>query len=237
MNSLLALLLAAQSFAGGETLDYDLVWLKIVGGSMRMTIAPQPGDATRYRITSIAASSKSFARIYRVRDEIQSFVDRTDFSTVRYEKRLREGGKSKEDVTTIANEVATRTRPGKTPQQVAVGRPVFDPLSLVYHLRDLQLTPGSVHRFPVFADGKLYTLEAVVKGRETLETPAGRFNTVAVQPKTSSGGLFRDEDSQLTIWYSDDARHLPVRIRSELKVGSITATLRAVRPGVTAIEP
>ena len=32
----------------------------------------------------------------------------------------------------------------------------------------------------------------------------------------SAGGLFADEDSKLTIWYSDDARHLPVRVRSDV---------------------
>jgi hypothetical protein len=237
MTPLFALLLALQSFAAGETLDYDLVWLKIAGGSMRMTIAPQPDDTTRYRITSVAASSKSFARIYSVRDEIQSYVDRSDFSTVRYEKRLREGGKRKEDITTIANNVATRNRPGKTSQQVRVTRPVFDPLSLVYHIRGLDLTPGKVHRFNAFADGKTYVLEAVVKGRESLETPAGRFDTIAVQPQMLGGGIFGDDDSQLTIWYSADARRLPVRIRSEVKVGTITATLRSVTSGVTKLEP
>jgi Protein of unknown function (DUF3108) len=50
------------------------------------------------------------------------------------------------------------------------------------------------------------------------------------------GGLFRGEGT-LTIWYTDDARHTPVRIRSELKVGSITANLRAIHTGVSALEP
>ena len=234
---ILALLLAAQNFAAGETLDYNLVWLKVAGGSMRMTIGPQAGDATHYRITSIAKSSGSFALFFSVRDEIESFVDRGDFSTIRYEKHLKEGGKRKDDVTTIVNKIATRKRPNKDTEEVGVTRPVFDPLSVIFHLRDVELTPGTVHRFSVFADGKLYTLEAHVTGRETIDTPAGRFNTIAVQPKMLAGGIFRDEDSDLTIWYSDDARRLPVRIRSEVKVGTITATLRSVQTGVTAVEP
>jgi hypothetical protein len=114
---------------------------------------------------------------------------------------------------------------------------VFDPLSLLYHLRELDLTPGKTHRFAVFADGKIYTLEANVTGRRRLETPAGTFNTVIVEPKMQGGGVFRDEDANLTIWYTDDARHIPVRIRSEVKVGTITATLRAIRVGITTIEP
>ncbi len=71
--------------------------------------------------------------------------------------------------------------------------------------------------------------------REVLTTPAGRFNTVVIEPKMSSAGVDRDE--RLWIWYSDDERRLPVRIRTEVNFGAITATLRAVTPGVGAIDP
>lgn len=236
---LLVLLLAIQNFSAGETLDYDVTWIAIAGGSMRMTIAPQPGDPSHYRMTSMTESNSAFAKIYAVRDEIESVVDRKDFSTLHYNKHLVEGGKEKDDSTAIdeKTKLATRERPGKETEKVAVPKPVFDPLSLVYHLRELDLTPGKVHRFRVFADGKLYTLEATVTGREAIETPAGKFNTVIVEPRMAAGGLFRDENATLTIWYTDDARHIPVKISSDVKVGAITATLRGVRTGVTSIEP
>jgi len=74
--------------------------------------------------------------------------------------------------------------------------------------------------------------------RETLNTPFGTFKAVSVEPRMKGrGGLFRDDNSRLLIWYTDDARHLPLRIRSELKFGSITATLRVVSSGVKSIEP
>ena len=41
----------------------------------------------------------------------------------------------------------------------------------------------------------------------------------------------------MTIWFTDDARHVPVRIRSELKVGSITANLRSMHAGVGDPDP
>lgn len=228
-----------DSFNAGETLDFDLTWLGITGGALRMTIAPQPSDPTHYRLTSIAKSKGTFARIFSVRDEIVSYVNLSDFSTIRYEKHLNERGRRKDDITIIDEHrrIATRRRPGKQTQEISVTKPVFDPLSLVYHLRRLELTPGKVHHFNVFADGKLYTLAANVTGRERMETPAGTFDTVSVEPKMQSGGLFRDENSRMTIWYTDDARHIPVRIRSEVKVGTINALLRSVRAGVTAIEP
>lgn len=224
-----------QIFGRGETLDFSLTWLRMSGGSARMTVAPAAGDSSKLRITSIAQTSPSFSRFYRVRDEIETVVDRSTFSTLHYRKLLHEGKRNKDETTVIdpAKHLAVR----RGDEYVTVPTPVFDPLSLVYHLRRLDLTPGKVHRFPVFADGKLYTLQAVVKERATLTTPAGTFKTVVVQPQMETGGIFRDEKGKLTIWYSDDPRHLPVRISSDVKIGTITATLRGVTNGAASVEP
>lgn len=244
---LATMLIASPAFAPtlesvivpGETLDYNLTWLHITGGRLRTTIALVPNDPTRVRITFIARSSSSFAFIFKVRDQIESIVSRADLSTLRYEKHLNERGRIKDDTTIIdeRRRIATRRRPNHETQEIIVPKPVFDPLSLLYHLRELDLTPGKTHRFAVIADGKIYTLEANVTRRQRLETPAGTFNTVVVEPKMQGGGVFRDEDATLTIWYTDDARHIPVRIRSEVKLGPINATLRAIRVGITTIEP
>jgi hypothetical protein len=235
--------IAAQSvvektFAAGETLDYSVTWLGFTGATARMTIAPAAGGG--FRLTSIAASTSGFARVYKVRDEIESIVS-SHFSTAGYHKHLNERGRIKDDQTKVdeTSKVATRTRPGKPVQQIRITTPLFDPLSLVYHLRTLDLSPGKVHRFTVLADGKVYTLVATVLRRETLQTPAGKFHCVTVEPKMQGGGLYGDDDddSSLLISYSDDEFHIPVRIRSEVKVGTITATLRTIRSGVSSVEP
>jgi len=228
------LLLGAESsvdgiFSRGETLDYDLVWLHLSGGKARMTVSPQLADATKLHISSLAQSSSTFSRIYKVRDQIDTIVDRATFSTVRYHKDLREGSSHKSEVVTYANGVATRK--GKT---YDVPTPVFDPLSLVYYMRTQELSPGKTMRFTVFADKKLYDVVATVTKRETIETPLGMFKTLVVEPDMRGGGLYRDEDSKLTIWYTDDERHLPVRIRSDVKIGTITMTIRGVSAGVSS---
>jgi hypothetical protein len=220
-------------FAQGETLDYNLAWLKITGGTARMTIAPADEERSSFRITSIAKSSPGFSRIFKVRDEIETTVAASDFSTLRYVKRLDERGDKIEEVTVVEDGVATRTR--KKVKKVRVPRPVFDPISVIYYLRGLDLSPGKVHELTVVADGKLYTVQARVKRRETIQTPAGRFATVLVEPEMISGGVAREE--KMFIWYSDDERRLPVRIRTEIKVGAITATLRGVQSGVTSSDP
>lgn len=221
-----------STFLSGETLDYELKWLKITGGSARMTIAPLGDD--RLRITSVGKSSPGFSRFFKVRDEIETIVAKDDFSTLRYLKKLDEQGDKHEELTTIADGVAARTRHAKV-KTVKVPRPVYDPISLIYHIRTLDLSPGKKHDFTVIADGRVYNVHANVVRRETLTTPAGEFKTVVVEPKMESGGVTREE--RLWIWYSDDERRIPVRIRTEVNFGAITATLRGISPGVGSIDP
>lgn len=219
-----------QKFIAGETLDYNLTWLKITGGTARMTIEP---DGDTFRITCIAQSSPSFSRFYRVRDEIETTVAKEDFSTLRYVKRLDEDGDKMEEVTVIEDGVATRTR--KKARKTRVSRPIFDPISVVYQLRTRDLTPGKSYDFDLIADGKLYTVHAKVVRREKVQTPAGTFDCVRVEPTMTTAGVQRQE--RLFLWYTDDERKIPVRIRTEVKIGAITATLRGTAAGVTSHDP
>jgi Protein of unknown function (DUF3108) len=228
-----AVLALSQAFGEGETLDYNLTWMRITGGTARMTIAPVQNDEELLRITSVGKSSTGFSRIFKVHDEIESIVARRDFSTLKYTKRIDENGDKKVEITTVENGVATRTR--KKVKKVDVPRPVYDPISIIYHLRTLDLSVGRTHELTVVADGKLYNVRAKVTRRETLQTPAGKFQTVVVEPRMESGGVEREE--KLYIWYSDDDRHIPVRIRTDVNFGSITATLRRIGNGVTSTQP
>lgn len=221
-----------DTFRGGETLDYNLQWTRISGGSARMTIAPLNGE--RYRITSVGKSGAFFSRFFKVRDEIESVVTQHTFATLQYHKILDERGKKKDELTVIDHEKHLATRKGKV---LEVPERVFDPLSLIYYLRMLDLNPGTSHEFTIVADGRIYVVHANVTGRETITTPAGKFDCVIVEPKmASTAGVFRDDQNRLLIWYSDDERRLPVRIRSDVNIGSITATLRGITPGVTSTE-
>lgn len=219
------------SYAKGETLDFTVSYMKVAGGTARMTIAPQ--DEKTWRITSIVKSGGGLARFFKIRDEIETIVDRKDFSTLRYVKRLDERGDKIEEITTVEDGIATRKR--KKIKKVPVSRPVFDPFSVIYHFRRLELAPGKMYELNLISDGKLYEVHGRVVRREKVTTPMGTFDALLVEPEMVSGGTQREE--RLFIWYSDDERHLPLRIRTEVKFGSVTATLKSVTAGVTSTDP
>ena len=239
-----------QNFARGETLDYTLEWVHITGGKARMTIAPYSVDPTKYRITSVASSTSGFSRIYKVKDELESIVERSNFSTTRYMKHIHEGSTRKDEITVIANGVATRK--GKTynvPSPVFVNAPpladywgqLIAPYANPYGGAALPYVPrGYTPQQVKGAYGLGSTTlngSAYVRRTETIGTPMGEFKCLVVEPDMQGGGLYKDEDSKLTLWYSMDARHLPVRVRSDVKIGSITMTLSGARDGVTSTDP
>jgi hypothetical protein len=205
-------------FSDGEILEFSLTWLRMAGGHATMSITPA-GDT--WRIESRASSNAVFDTIYRVRDEITSIVDRATFSTLSYEKKLLERRRSKHSVTTIDTTRHVATHEGK---EIAVEPVVYDPLSVVYHLRRLELVPGERILLTLVEDGRTYPIAVEVLRRETLSTPAGVFRTIVVEPRMQTG-VFRDGEADLVIWYSDDELRLPLRIRSKLRAGTITATL------------
>lgn len=212
-------------FRDGERIEYSLSWLGVVGGSALMTVVPQ-GEVIR--IDSVAKSEGAIGKLYPVRDVIRSLITRADFSTLRFEKTLNERGRSKRELTELDPKSGTGKRKGK---QFTYQAPVLDPLSTIYYLRTLDLTPGSRHTMRLLADGKDYEIEAIVLRRENLVIDGTTFDTWLVEPKMTRGGIFRDENNRLLIWFTADERRVPVRIRSELEFGNITATLRKSRLG------
>lgn len=212
-------------FTNGERIEYSLSWLGVVGGTAVMTVDPSKDVI---RITSEAKTQGAIARLYPVRDIIRTLITRDNFSTLRYEKTLNERGRSKQELTELDPRSGKGRRKGK---EFTYRAPVLDPLSTIYYLRTLDLTPGKRHTMRLLADGKDYEIEAVVHAREKIDVEGQLFDTWLVEPKMTQGGIFRDENNRLLIWFTADARRVPVRIRSELEFGSITATLRRTRLG------
>lgn len=210
-------------FRSGEEIVYSLSWLGIVGGTATMTVDPA-GETIRFY--SLAESQGFLGRLYPVRDEIESVVDRSTFSTLRFAKELNERGRSKSEATVLDPERKVALHEG---DQIPFEPPIYDPLSSIYYLRTLDLTPGKRHLLTMIADGKIYELEVLVLRREKLQIDGSVFDTILVEPKMRRGGIFRDENQRLLIWYTADQRRVPVRIRSELEFGSITATIRSSR--------
>jgi len=131
--------------------------------------------------------------------------------------------------------VALVTDPKLEDTRFPVGSCVLDVLSAFFVTRLRGVPEGGELTLPVFDNGKHYRLGVRFLGRERLDLPGplGRKTaTIVVEPLLLEGtGLFVKQ-GRLKIWLTDDARRIPVRMRSKVAIGSVSADVEAYTPGI-----
>ncbi len=217
-------------FGAGEVLTYTISWLKIEGGEMTLTTSREatPDGVPVTRITLVASSNDYVSKFYPVRDRYETWVDARDFQPLRFEKHAREGRYESDEV----EEFDLEKRIGSWREaRVPLPERIQDVISSFYFMRSQPLVVGSDVAVELFSRGKVYRLTAAVQGRERVETEAGTFDTIRVQPAMRETESAEDRNKgKLFLWFSDDARRLPVMARTVLPIGSVTARLSKVSP-------
>ncbi|HKP73144.1 MAG TPA: DUF3108 domain-containing protein [Pyrinomonadaceae bacterium] len=99
----------------------------------------------------------------------------------------------------------------------------YDFLSGIFRLRALPLAAGGIYRISVEGDGAQYDVEVRVTGREAVKTPAGTFNAIATQLRVRNNQTV--DNYRTRIYFSDDARHVPVMLAARLASGEVRAQL------------
>jgi len=202
----------------------------VKAGTATMEVLPMVERAGRtcYHLESIAQSAPFFDSIYRVRDRIDTMVDAQRFVTYQYQKVQNEGGYHA-DHKAVYDPAHGRVRYA---DGTTLDAPLnaLDVLSAFYRARIEKLTPGLSIYIPHHSDRKSFYLEVHVVRKEKVEVPAGSFSCVVIEPLVRDAGPFHNQGS-LNIWLTDDARHLPVLMKSKVPVGSVDAVLQSYTLG------
>ncbi len=111
----------------------------------------------------------------------------------------------------------------------------FDLLSALFYLRGQMLAPGATYPLRVQNGATQYQAELRMTGRETVKTPAGSFNALAAQVRVAKDATANN--LRIRIYFSDDARHVPVLIIVRLPVGEVRAELASVEVVESALPP
>jgi hypothetical protein len=206
----------------GETLRYAMTILGVSGGEMTLTAssAELEGRPT-YKFEMSAVSNAFLSKFFVVRDTIVSWIDPKSFRSLRFEKHTVEGKRVKDELTEFDYEKKVVRFEGEVfPLEDAT----LDSLSSVYYVRTLQLDGDKPIEFQVFS-GQPRALVVELKGRETITVPAGSFQTIRVEPRSTGTGLM---GKNLVLWLTDDFRKIPVQLRSKLKVGTLVGKLKSI---------
>src|SRR3989338_5007719 len=98
-----------KEFRVGERLTYGVRWMGVYVGQATLSVKEitELNGAQVYHIVSAARSNAFLDKIYKVRDEIHSYVDTKDLFSRKFEKHQREG-KYKADEEIVYDYVAKK---------------------------------------------------------------------------------------------------------------------------------
>ncbi len=218
------------TFPNGQAFVYEAEWRLWTAGTARITV-DQAGD--NERIAATADSSGVVSLLYPVHDRFQSVVDRRSFCSISIAKHIEEGFHARE---TLINFNYTRRRAVLDETNLKNGQAkheekeipgcVTDVIAGIFYVGAQPLLPDANYNFPLNDGGQTVEVRAHVEAREQIKTPAGTFATIRVSPEASSGTL--KSRGRVWVWYSDDARRIPVQMRARMFWGTLTLRLARI---------
>ncbi len=211
------------------TLTYAVDWRVFTAGTAVFQLDQQ---GTTERISATADTIGATTMLFPVIDKFQSGFDiRTGCSTG-FSKQLQEGRRKVSSDLTFDYDHGKQNQTERnlvkgTQKQLTANVPacVTDSLSGIFYAASQPLVVGGKFGFPLADAMRTVTVTMKVEGKEEIKTPAGTFQTIRVQP-TAEEGVVRNRGT-VHIWYTDDARHMPVQIQAKLFWGTIIFHLQS----------
>ena len=214
---------------GGEKATYRASWNGIPLASAEIHAALQViGGKKFYEVKIQAETWRYLELIWKMRDSIESVFDADTFQPHRFTFRQRENRK-KIDTTALFDpgnkKWTVRRQDGKKLREFDfVSQRTFDPISAAYLARSLDFKVGDKLEMEVFGGKSRYLLTLDVIGKEPISTRVGDFEAYKVIPRvtnlTKEGYAGRVREA--TAWISADEKRRPLRITSQVFIGSVS---------------
>jgi hypothetical protein len=218
--------------APGEEIEWRVDYLGVKTGRAKLSVGKPSGD-----IWPVIAQARTegVAKVVEIKEHFVSYwhalhqtsngnhleaIEIGDRHVTR-QRFDREAGKA----------TVVKARKGKERHSVVdVPRNVHDMASALMWLRLQPLEPGARYEVPVFTGSDTFTLAATVRGRERVDTDVGPIAAVRVDVLLGFKDEFKTSRAS-QVWFSDDLRHVPVKMSADFAVGSVVATMTTYTPG------
>jgi hypothetical protein len=206
--------------------------------------AGSPSTATRLRFTAEAVTKGLFRKLFglRFRQRIESTVEPSTFTVLRTTKLDEQGDRQRRSEAIFdrgTGKVVWTERdpknPAREPRVVTseFSGAVQDIASVFYFLRTQPLAPGKRFEITVSDSGRIYRLPIRVVEKKKMKTVLGEVTTLRVDPEMFGEGRLVHGSGKVSIWLTDDARHIPVQARISSDRGTINIKLKSVRNSVS----
>lgn len=217
-----------QSWGQGEFLKYNVHYGVVSAGYAELEVKAQIKRAGRsaYKVVGKGYSTKFFDWFFKVRDTYESYIDAESLLPVEFIRDVDEGGyEIKRHL--LFDHQDERVLEVSNNKEFQIPNNVQDMLSAFYYARALDLsgiTVGDEIPIEVFLDYEVYSFKLKYLGVEVLDTDFGNIECLKMRPLIQEGRVFKDEEG-MTLWVSNDGNKIPVRMQTDLVVGSVKMDL------------
>ncbi len=228
-------------FPDAAAFVYSVEWHTLNAGTATITLKPANGSE---HLRSIANSSGIVNKIFPVHDTFDADIEPRTFCTQQISKHSEEGARRIErqvrfNYQTAKGHMDERNLKTGNKRQADFDIPpcVTDVVSGFFYAASLDLAPGSSQTFPVNDGGKTTDVKIDVEGRNRIKVPYGEFQAVRVKAEPVSGPL--KGKGVLWVWFTDDARHVPLQLKSKLGFATLLFQLQRLdlsKPGALKLD-
>jgi Protein of unknown function (DUF3108) len=231
-----------KPFVVGETLTYEARASKIISGipvaDLKFTI-DKAAATGNYVIHTEATSKGTLLRWFRYSflQQYESVVDPATFRIIKTNKHDVQKDRVRDSVADFdyVNKLVTFTEsdpqePNRAPRRIASDLPgtMNDIISAIYALRMLPLAVGRSYDLPLSDSGLVFSIPVKVGARERVKTDIGRLWCLRLDPEVFGNDRLIEQKGRLTLWVTDDERHLPVRGRVETDAFKVEVWIRSI---------
>lgn len=220
-------------FKVGESLTYDISWSTyLTAGSATMSVKERRavGASAAYDLVAEGKPGSLLDKLYHLYYKAESLLDTRTLQPSVATVFSDEKGRQKLRTTRFTGRTTFEFQPRANEPRQTYTRPELsqDPLSALYVVRVLPLRAGAVFTMPVVDGPDIYQARWQIAGPEPVTTPVGPFSAWRLTPTLSDRQGKAIPNKKLTLWLSNDARRLPLKLQVALPVGNFVLTLAKV---------
>lgn len=185
-----------------------------------------------YHVIGKGATTGLARLFFKVDDTYESYFSKKDGFPRYFIRNIYEGGYTKHlQITFDRNNQKAKIKNIKkdTITYLPTPKNIHDIISGVYWLRNYpeinNIKEGKEIAIDmIYDDDEVFHFKLRCIGREKIKTKFGTVPTLIFLPLVKDGRVFKEQES-LTVWISDDANRIPLKIKASLRVGALIAEL------------
>lgn len=221
-----------SSFVKGEYLKYRMHYGLVTAGYATVEVKKETETVSGHKCHHIVGkgfTNTTYDWIFKIRDTYETFIDEATLMPCKFVRDVQEGDYKSYTITQFDQNLNNAYYVDEQRKVTTYKVPpnIHDVISCFYSSRmydQTKLKTGDKIPLTNFLDRKVFKLNAEFLKRETIVVEGVKYKALKMKLLVDEAGMITDK-SQIHFWLSDDNNKIPLRIETELTIGSIKADL------------